>query len=274
MTDHDLLDRMARSTDWTNDLQTDPAADIARGRSRLLRRRAGVGAATAAAAAFAAAALIVPASLGGGVAESAVATGAGEAGRSFPVRPGATADEVARSAVAWKNLEVVLSHIDPKRTHVAPGSYRWGEAYICAADPGVVEARVPWEQGGRTGAVTVTILDKSVRARIGTTRTAARACVNAGYPSQREWTYAYQIKPDLPLRVMYEKYEKHEKGKPNETKKYPAAYVGFRDLPDGDHILVVVAGHPLDKGRPVADPAVTDAQMTAAVRDKALVPIR
>lgn len=47
MNENDLHEQLARSTAWTDSLPTDPIADLARGRRRLRRRRAFVGAGSA-----------------------------------------------------------------------------------------------------------------------------------------------------------------------------------------------------------------------------------
>jgi hypothetical protein len=131
MNDQDLLDELTRSTDWTNDLTTDPAADIARGRSRLRRWRLATGAAALSALAVAAV------GVSGAVGHLAGLSEAPAAGFAAPVT-------TQPPMYFTKYIDILAAHVDPATRYLAQGGGAQKGDVIWA------EAQADWnEHGGR-----------------------------------------------------------------------------------------------------------------------------
>ncbi|GAA1547491.1 hypothetical protein [Kribbella lupini] len=198
MNENDLHEQLARSTAWTDSLPTDPAADLARGRRRLRRRRAGVGlTAVAAVALVATGGSLATAHLGGtadpagqhqaGVQRSQVVPGGnvelrGDGSYVIQPTPGgpkytcppskfmppasapATGGPIAPVLPEPNHLDVFASYADPERRHLVGRS---SGAIIPSVDgpcgrPGGAGARSEWAEDGGVGWVAVSVLPKEV----------------------------------------------------------------------------------------------------------------
>jgi hypothetical protein len=197
--DHDLHERLARSTAWTDSLPSDPAADLARGRRRLRRRRAAVGAGSAFAVALVATGgSLATAHLGGttdpagatehqAVVEKSLITPGGSVeirsdgsyviqptpgGPKYtcPPRP-ATAPAPATGRPGsippilpeTNHIDVLASYADPDRQHLvgrSAGGIVPADAGPCGP-AGFAGARSDWSEAGGTGWAEVRVIPKN-----------------------------------------------------------------------------------------------------------------
>lgn len=139
MTD-DLLDRMTETATWAATAPVDPAADLARGRRRLRRRRTGQ-------AALAGGAIAAVAVLGGQLTVMSP-------DRSLPdVGPAATAGRTPTTTDRLDALrDVLLRHVDPHRLH-APWPAAGG-----GGNAGAVNYEAGWRQGSGVGFTKVYVI--------------------------------------------------------------------------------------------------------------------
>ncbi|MGC4939119.1 hypothetical protein [Kribbella sp. DT2] len=199
MNEHDLHERMARTTAWTDALPTDPAADLARGRRRLRRRRAAVGAGSAFAVALVATGgSLATAHLGGGADPAGAAQHQAKVERSLvtpggsiqfradgsyviqptPGGPSYTCPPRDRPATApatgtpgsiapllpgSNHLAVFASHADPDRRHLVGRTATWLVPTVSGpcGQVGRAGARSDWAEAGGVGWVEVGVVPKA-----------------------------------------------------------------------------------------------------------------
>jgi hypothetical protein len=176
MNEHDLHDELARTTAWTDTLPTDPAADLARGRRRLRRRRAGVGltatlavAMVATGGSLATAHLRGPADVGPASASSdgdvQMTMRVGPSGQTITCNPAPVtpSNGIPPGGPATNLIAVFAAHADPSGGHltgradddlIAPISGPCGR-------PGGAWARSDWSEAGGVGWVAVSVVPKA-----------------------------------------------------------------------------------------------------------------
>ncbi|TWD83472.1 hypothetical protein FB561_4635 [Kribbella amoyensis] len=194
MNENDLHEQLARSTAWTDSLSTDPTADLLRGRRRLRRRRALVGAGSACAVALVATGgSLATAHLGGTtdpagsgqnqatVQHSLVPPGASIEFRpdgSYVVQPTPGGPKYTCPASKFvppagapgrplpppsNHLDVFASHADPNRQHLVGRS----STAVIPTDTGPcgrtgsAGARSDWSETGGLGWAAIAVIPKS-----------------------------------------------------------------------------------------------------------------
>ncbi|WP_432940421.1 hypothetical protein ACQPXM_31635 [Kribbella sp. CA-253562] len=304
MNENDLHEQLARSTSWTEDLTVDPAEDLARGRRRLRRRRAGVGAVSAFAVALVATGgSLATAHLGGstdpaGVAgqpQAKVERHAVGPGGSVEIRPDGSyviqptpggpsytcpprgraftppAGGAAGTAKA-NHLDVFARYADPDRRHLvgrAAGGVNPRESGLCGR-AGWAGARSDWSEAGGIGWAEIIVLPKAVHEQPndgGIPHPRADTCGLADDRSTFSACWMTTTDDGKQVRV-------GTRGK----QAYWASYV----RPDGQLAIATVEGdgRRADPGsfggaepptqNPVEEPSVTLAELIATVTDPSL----
>ncbi|GAB3810478.1 hypothetical protein [Kribbella italica] len=191
MNEHDLQERMTRTTAWTDSLPADPAADLARGRRRLRRRRAAVGAGSAFAVALVATGGSLASTHFGGTTDPA---GSAQVERSLPggsvsLRadgsyviqqtpggPSSTCTPTPATAPATRGpgkvgpilpdsnqIDVLASYADPDRRHLVGHSVVEivpGQGLCGGLGDGSAGERSDWSEAGGLGWAEVTVIPK------------------------------------------------------------------------------------------------------------------
>ncbi|WP_328991711.1 hypothetical protein OG394_35950 [Kribbella sp. NBC_01245] len=254
MNEQDLQDRMAGSTAWTELTSLDAAGDIQRGRSRLRRRRLGVGLTAMSAVAMAA--------IGVNTIVGQLGDDAGAAGS--PLTSGATATPEELSAA---HGAAVREHVDPQHKY---SSTRLGAS---ENDPNVagkplvgITTLGPWKQGGGTG---------SLQIEVTKTKGLNVYCApEAKAPSILKFGCTWKTLSDG---------TKVQVGETTEDTVYNGvsyknvqSRVAYYVRPDGQTVTVAVfatgsnaAGEKLTRP-PLTKPDVTEAQLIAAATDPAM----
>ncbi len=201
LADHELHERLARTTAWTDSLPTDPTADLTRGRRRLRRRRAVVGAGSVFAVALVATGgSLATAHLGGttdpagstqhqAVVEKSLIPSGGKveirADGSYVIQPTPGGPKYTCPASGFRgpatapatgqpghiapilpqpnHLDVFASHADPDRQHLVGRSA--GGIVPAVGGPcghiGSAGARSDWTEAGGVGWVAVSVIPKA-----------------------------------------------------------------------------------------------------------------
>ncbi|ONI71957.1 hypothetical protein BWI15_17775 [Kribbella sp. ALI-6-A] len=300
MNENDLHEQLARSTAWTEDLTVDPAGDLARGRRRLRRRRATVGAGSAFAVALVATGGSLATAHWGGSTDPAGVAGQvqveryGPGGKveirsdgSYVIQPtpggpsytcssrgqAFTAPGGAPSNTMESNhLDVFASYADPDRRHLV-GRETSGVTPTKTGPcghPGSAGARSDWSEAGGVGWVEITVIPKAVHEQPndgGIPHPRADTCGLTDDRSTFTACWVTTTADGKQVRV-------GTRGK----QAYWASYV----RPDGQLAIATVEGdgRRSDPGtfggaepatqNPVAEPSVTLAELIATVTDPSL----
>lgn len=180
MNEHELHEQLARTTAWTESLPVDPAADLARGRRRLRRRRAVVGAGSAFAVALVATGGSLATAHLGGTPDPAGSAQVqprlpGESYYAIPPRGGSTCAPRAATAPATggpgkiapilpdsNHIDVLASYADPDRRHLVGHSvveiFPVGVGSCGSGSP--ASERSDWSEAGGLGWAEVAVIPK------------------------------------------------------------------------------------------------------------------
>jgi hypothetical protein len=163
MNDNDLLDRMTRSTAWTEESGTDSSADLARGRARLRRRRVGSGVAVVLTAAVAVTGITLGTSQLDGQAEAPVTSTSPDPTIIIGMPDGRTCTVTYVPAPTAYYFDVLASHLDAGRTRLKPDQIPQQRAVSSCPEPEKPHGggfTATWEEAGGIGVVYFGLAEK------------------------------------------------------------------------------------------------------------------
>ncbi|MFC0629118.1 hypothetical protein [Kribbella deserti] len=266
MNEQDLQDRMAGSAAWTELTSSDVTGDIERGRSRLRRRRVGVG--LTAMSAVAVAALGVNA-VAGQFGNDVGAAGTPPLAVNTPT-PNAsiTAKFVEPRKRAAIHAAAVVKHIDPQKEYTS--DIRLGSGQTDSTATGQVwtawYSHGSWEQDGGSGMLSIHVAKEK--------ETNLHCGPEAESPSILKFSCQWKTLPDG-TKVQVGQATSSGVYKGVTYKNIPSRFA-YYVRPDGQSTFVAVfggAGNTSERQllkRPLSKLDVTEEQLIAAVKDPAL----